>query len=344
MAQCHFLQICSPLWNEESCVSPKRATSYLEAVDPSDAYRQKLSRDSTLLLNPAGSTFANQPVPSTQEAQAAPEQSSNDDGRPISQVLRKPSSSGQPRSTEPTVPSTSKKSKKHKRSTPAGSEVFLVGLSSLLARLSAYNLSSCLQHTSQHKSKSHHGHKRKKHDSPSKSGDNKNKRHHTMPPSEAPIEDADTLVVDTSIPSTVPALAVGDSPSIGLSPATALGNTNQDAVSPASTQDDASTESTQPVADYAPASSVSSPTRPFQSVDTAGESIEFPLQISDSDSDSVTSPATHPDSSSTSSDSSLSSASLQDPRGAVGIDTNQQQTSQTTPLSIASPPPQITSP
>ena len=57
-----------------------------------------------------------------------------------------------------------------------------------------------------------------------------------MPPSEAPVEDADTLVVDTSILDTVPAPAVGASPSTGLSPATALGNTNQDAVSPASTQ------------------------------------------------------------------------------------------------------------
>ena len=57
-----------------------------------------------------------------------------------------------------------------------------------------------------------------------------------MPPPEAPIEDVDTIVVDTSILGTVPAPAVGASPSIGLSPAYALGNTNQDAVSPASTQ------------------------------------------------------------------------------------------------------------
>ncbi|KAI5394489.1 hypothetical protein KIW84_061232 [Lathyrus oleraceus] len=104
---------------------------------------------------------------------AAPEKSSDDDERPIAQVLRKPNSSGQPRSTEPTVSSHSKKSKKHKRSAPTGSEVFLVGLYALLARISAYNLSSCLQHTSQHKSKSHHGHKRKKHDSPSRSGETK---------------------------------------------------------------------------------------------------------------------------------------------------------------------------
>lgn len=106
-------------------------------------------------------------------------------------------------------------------------------------------------------------------------------------------------------------------------------------------QDDASTEPTQPVSDYTPALSVSSPARPFQSVDTAGESIEFPLQISDSDSDSVTSPATHLDSSSTSSDSSLSSTSLQDPQEPVCVDTNKQQSSQATPLSTASP--QVTS-
>lgn len=100
-------------------------------------------------------------------------------------------------------------------------------------------------------------------------------------------------------------------------------------------QADASTEPTQPVSDYTPASPVSSLARPFQSVDTAGESIEFPFQISDSDSDSITSPATYLDSSSTSSDSSLSSASLQDPRKPVGVDTNKQQSSQATPLSIA---------
>ncbi|XP_050902675.1 uncharacterized protein LOC127115040, partial [Lathyrus oleraceus] len=154
-------------------------------------------------LNPVGSASANQPTPSTQEAQVVLEKSSDDDGRPIAQVLRKPSSSGQPRLTEPTVSSHSKKSKKHKRSAPTGFEV------------------------------------------------------------------------------------------------------------------DASTEPTQPVADYTPASPVSSPAHPFQSVDTAGEFIEFPIQISDSDSDSVTSPATHPNSSSTSSDSSPSSTSfpLQDPQG-----------------------------
>lgn len=189
-----------------------------------------------------------------------------------------------------------------------------------------------------------------------------------MPSSEVPAEDADTLVVDNSILGMVPAPAVGASRSTGLSPATALGNANQDAVSPASTQvfthfpiyffgfllcfsytffflqTDASTKPTKPVADYTPASPVSSPARPFQSVDTAGESIESPLRISDSDSDSVTSPATHLDSSSTSSDSSLSSASLQDPREPVGVDTNKQQSSQATPLLTASPPPQITSP
>ncbi|XP_050889573.1 uncharacterized protein LOC127094844 [Lathyrus oleraceus] len=164
-----------------------------------------------------------------------------------------------------------------------------------------------------------------------------------MPPSEAPVEDADTLVLDTSILDTVPAPAVGASPSTGISPAASSGKANQDAVSPASPQADASTEPSQPVVDYTPASPISSLARPFQSVDTAGESIEFPLQISDSDSDSVTSPVMHPDSSSTSSDSSLSSASLQDPRGPVGVNTNKQQSSQTTPLSTASPP-QITSP
>lgn len=57
-----------------------------------------------------------------------------------------------------------------------------------------------------------------------------------MPPSEALVEDVDTLVVDTSIPGTIPALAVGTSPSTGLSPATALGNTNQEAVSLVLTQ------------------------------------------------------------------------------------------------------------
>lgn len=111
-------------------------------------------------------------------------------------------------------------------------------------------------------------------------------------------------------------------------------------------QANASTELTQPVVDYTPSSPVSSLARPLQSVDTAGEFIEFPIQISDSDSDSVTSPATHPDSSSTSSDSSLSSASLplQDPRGPVGVDTNKLQPSQTTPLSTASPSSQTTPP
>lgn len=95
-----------------------------------------------------------------------------------------------------------------------------------------------------------------------------------MPSSEAPVEDADTLVVDTSILDMVPAPAVGASPLTGLSLATALGNTNQDAVSPASTQvfthfpiyflgflyfsyifflqADASTEPTQPVVDTLP--------------------------------------------------------------------------------------------
>ncbi|XP_050897207.1 uncharacterized protein LOC127104031 [Lathyrus oleraceus] len=275
-----------------------------------------------LPLNPAGPAPANQPTPSTQEAQpsspflqAVSEKSSDDDERPIAQ--------GQPRSTDPTVSSHSKKSKKHKRSSPTGSK-----------------------HSSQHKSKSHHGHKRKKHDSPSRSGETKKKRHHTMPTPEVPAEDVDTIVVDTSILDKVPDPAMGASQSNGTSPTAALGKENQDAVSPASTQADASAEPTQPVADYTPSSPVSSLARPFQSVDTAGEFIEFPIQIRDSDSDSVTSPATHPDSSSNSSDSSLSSASLplQDPRGPVGVDTNKQQPSQTTPLSTASPSSQTTPP
>lgn len=143
---------------------------------------------------------------------------------------------GQPRLTEPVVSPSSKKSKKHKRSAPAGSEVFLIGTSVLLAKLFAYNLSSCLQHTSQHKSKSHHGHKRRKHDSPSKSGDHKRKRHHATPPSEVPVPDADTPLVDASALGVAPAPVVGASPSIGPSPATALGDTHQDAVSHASTQ------------------------------------------------------------------------------------------------------------
>lgn len=143
---------------------------------------------------------------------------------------------GQPRSTEPTVSPSSKKSKKHRRSAPAGSEVFLVGTSALLARLFAYNLSSCLQHTLQHKSKSHHGHKRKKHDSPSKSGDHKRKRHHVTPPSELPVQDADTPLVDASALGAAPIPVVGASSSIGPSPATSLGDKHQDVVSHASIQ------------------------------------------------------------------------------------------------------------
>ncbi|XP_050890707.1 adhesin AWP1-like [Lathyrus oleraceus] len=275
-------------------------------------------------LDPVDPAPAKEPTPSTQEAQ------------------------GQPRSTDLTVSSHSKKSKKHKRFAATGSEVFLVGLSDLLTRLSAYNLSSCLQPTSQpssqHKSKSHHGHKRKKHESPSRSGETKKKRHHKVLTPEAPAADADTIVVDTSILNKAPDPAVGTSQSTSTSAAVALGKENQDAVSPASTQADAFAEPSQPVADYTPSSSVSSLARPLQSIDTAGEFIGFPIQISDSDSDSVTSPAMYTDSSSTSSDSSLSLASLplQDPRGPVGVETNKKPPSPTTPLSTASPSSQTT--
>ncbi|XP_050909443.1 pollen-specific leucine-rich repeat extensin-like protein 2 [Lathyrus oleraceus] len=130
---------------------------------------------------------AKEPTSSTQEAQSsfpllqsAPEKSSDDDERPISQVLKKLSSSGQPRSIDPTVSSHSKKSKKHKRSAATGSE-------------------PTSQPSSQHKSKSHHGHKRKKHDSPSRSGETKKKKHHKVLTLEAPVVDANTIMVDTSI-------------------------------------------------------------------------------------------------------------------------------------------------
>ncbi|XP_050919146.1 uncharacterized protein LOC127136651 [Lathyrus oleraceus] len=87
---------------------------------------------------------------------------------------------------------------------------------------------------------------------------------------------------------------------------------------------DASTEPSQPVADYTPSSPVSSPAHPLQSVNRC--------------------PAMYTDSNSTSSDSSLSSASLplQDPRGPVGVDTNKKPPSQTTPPSNASPSSQTT--
>ncbi|XP_050890103.1 suppressor protein SRP40-like [Lathyrus oleraceus] len=228
----------------------------------------------------------------------APEKSSDDDERPIAHVLKNP---GQPRSTDPTVSSHSKKSKKHKRSTATGSEP-------------TSHPSS--QHS--HKSKSHQGHKRKKHDSPSRSGETKKKRHHKVLTPEAPALDADTIMVDTSILNKALDPAMGASQSTSTPAVVVLGKENPDAVSPASTQQaDASAEPSHPVADYTPWSPASSPAHPLQSVDTVGEFIGFPIQISDSDSNSVTSPATYTDSSSTSSDSSLSSASLllQDPRG-----------------------------
>ena len=103
-------------------------------------------------------------------------------------------------------------------------------MSDLLTRISVYNLSSCLQPTSQlsfqHKSKSHHGHKRKKHDSPSRSVEAKKKRHHKKLTSEAPAVDADTIMVDTSILDKVPDPAVGVSYSNSTSPAVALGKEN----------------------------------------------------------------------------------------------------------------------
>ncbi|XP_050908998.1 uncharacterized protein LOC127122751 [Lathyrus oleraceus] len=207
--------------------------------------------DTAIPLDPMGPTPAREPTPLTQEAQAAPEKSSDNYEGPIAQVLKKPSSSGQQHSTDPTLSSHSKKSKKHKRSTGTGSEVFPVGLSDLLARIFAYNLSSYLQPTSQpsslHKSKSHHGHKRKKHDSPSSSGEGKRKKHHK----EAPAVDVDTIMVNTSILDKVPDPVMGASQSTDPSPAAALGKENQDAISPASTQEprgpaDVDTNKTQP--------------------------------------------------------------------------------------------------
>lgn len=57
-----------------------------------------------------------------------------------------------------------------------------------------------------------------------------------MPPSEVPVEDVDTIVIDTSTLKPVPDPAVGASPSTGISPAAALGKVNQDATSPTSPQ------------------------------------------------------------------------------------------------------------
>jgi hypothetical protein len=213
-------------------------------------------------------------------------------------------------------------------------------VSDLLTRISSYNLSSCLQPTQpssqhSHKSKGHQGHKRKKHDSPSRSGEAKKKKHHKVLTPEAHSLDADTIMVDTSLLNKVPDPAMGASQSTSTLDAAVLGEENLDVVSPTPTQvitcftifslelldfsykhifllqqADASGEPSHPVDDYTPSSPASSPTHPVHYVDTAGEFIGFPIQISDSDSDSVTSPATHTDSSSTSSDSSLSSASL----------------------------------
>ncbi|XP_050876958.1 uncharacterized protein LOC127080693 [Lathyrus oleraceus] len=84
-----------------------------------------------------------------------------------------------------------------------------------------------------------------------------------MPPSEVPVENVDTIMVDTSILNPIPEPVVRASPSTGISPAAALEKAH------------ASTEPTQPIVDYTPTSSVSSPARPFQSVDIAAS---LPLQ------------------------------------------------------------------
>ncbi|XP_050915151.1 uncharacterized protein LOC127130130 [Lathyrus oleraceus] len=222
-------------------------------------------------------------------------------------------------------PLTPRNPKKHKRSAATGSEP------------TPQSTQPSSHHS--HKSKGHQGHKRKKHNSPSRSGEAKKKRHHKMLTPEAPALDTDTIVVDTSILNKAPGPSVGASQSTSTPAAAVLGEDNPDAISPALTQADASDEPSHPVADYTPSSPASSPTHQAPSVDTAGEFIGFPIQISDSDSDSVTSPATYTDSSSTSSDSSLSSASLplQDSRGPVDVDTTKTQPSQTTPLSATSP-------
>lgn len=147
---------------------------------------------------------------------------------------------GQPRSTNLPVPSPqSKKSKKHKRSAATGPEVFLVGLSDLLTRISAYNLSSCLHPTPQqsHKSKGHQGHKRKKHDSPSKGGEAKRKKQPKVLTIEAPSSlDADTVVVDTSILNMVSDPAVGTSKPTNIFAAAILEEGDPDIVLPTPTQ------------------------------------------------------------------------------------------------------------
>ncbi|XP_050877356.1 uncharacterized protein LOC127081115 [Lathyrus oleraceus] len=253
---------------------------------------------------------------------AAPEKSSDDDERPIVQVLKNP---GQPRSTDPPVSSQSKKSKKNKRSAATEPE------------LTPQPTQPSSQHS--HQSKGHQGQKRKKHDSLSRSGEAKKKKHHKVLTLEAPSLDADTIVVDTSILNKVPDLAVGTSKSTITPFAAVLEEENPDVVLPTPTQGDASGEPSHHVADYTPSSPTSSPSHQAPSVVTAGEFIGFPIQISDSDSDSVTSPATHMFSSSTSSDSSLSSASLplQDSRGPRDDGIIKTQPAQTTPLSTTSP-------
>lgn len=204
---------------------------------------------------------------------------------------------GQPHSTDLPVPSPlSKKSKKHKHFAAKGPEVFLVGLSDLLTRISAYNLSSYLQLTPQptqpspqqsHKSKGHQGHKRKKRDSPFKGGEEKNKKQHKVLTTEAPSSlDADTIVVDTSILNKVPDPAVGTSKPTNIPTAAILEEGNPDIVLPTQTQvityftisfpellgfsykhpfalkqDDASGEQPHHVVDYTPLSTTSSPSR-----------------------------------------------------------------------------------
>ncbi|XP_050915350.1 histone promoter control protein 2-like [Lathyrus oleraceus] len=256
---------------------------------------------------------------------ATPEKPSDDDERPISQVLKKSSSSDQPRSTDLPVPSPqSKKSKKHKRSAATGPEP------------TPQPTQPSPQQS--HKPKGHQGHKRKKRDSPSKGGEAKKKKQHKMLTTEAHSSlDADTIVVDTSILNMVSDPAVGTSTSTNIPAATILEEGNPDIVLPTPTQADASGEQPHHVVDYTPLSMTSSPSHQATSVDNAGEFTDSPIQTSDSDS--VTSPATHTDSSSTSSDSSLSSASLtlQDSRGQGNAGITEIQSPQTAPLPTNSP-------
>ncbi|XP_050895836.1 flocculation protein FLO11-like [Lathyrus oleraceus] len=198
-----------------------------------------------------------------------------------------------------------------------------------------------------HKSKGHQGHKRKKHDSPSKGGEAKKRKQHiglTTPqpevgaaPSttEAPSSlDANTIVVDTSILNMVSDPAVGTSKPTNIPVVAIL----EDIVLPTPTQADASGEQPHHVVDHTPLSMTSSPSHQETSVDNAGEFTDSPTQTSDSDSGSVTSPATHTDSSSTSSDSSLSSASLtlQDSRGQGNVGITKIQPPQIAPLPTTS--------